>query len=334
MEQTITDIEASRLAAMLTDRKVRIGTRRSPMALAQANNVMGLLLAAVPDLAVELVEVETSGDLWHGDLAALGGKGAFTKEIDRMLMRGEIDAAVHCAKDVPGDKPLPPGTMFAAWLERDDVHDVVVMRAGDTRTLEELPAGTLIGTSAVRRRAQLSLQRPDLAHERVRGNVNTRIERLDASDRHAALILAGSGLHRVGLEDRISQVLPLDWEDGGKIGMYPPIGAGAVGVQVRTDDAELVELVGHLNHGPTMAAITAERAALHALMGHCNSPIAGHCTRGPDGLYSLRLMVFSRDGSTWLHTHKWHKDPGTLGFAAAADLLERGARNVIDAIPH
>ena len=325
-----------RLTAMLEDRKIRIGTRRSPMALAQANKVRNQMLALVPNLAVDFVEVETAGDLWSGDLAQLGGKGAFTKEIDKMLVRGEIDAAVHAAKDVPGDRPLPPGTEFAAWLEREDVRDVVVFpQDSEARTLEELPAGALIGTSAVRRRAQLSLQRPDLAHERVRGNVNTRIKRLDEDGRHAALILAGSGLHRVGLEDRISQVLPVDWDtDSRRIGIFPAIGAGVVGVQIRSDDAELVELVGMLNHPETMAAMTAERAALHALMGHCNSPIAGHCSREPDGQYSMRLMVFSRDGSKWLHSHKWHKDPGTLGFITAGDLLERGARAVIDAIPH
>src|SRR4051794_2831715 len=175
---------------VIPDLRIRVGSRMSPMAVAQAEHVRDLLLK-VADIDIELIGVQTSGDRWQGDLAELGGKGAFLKEIDRHLVAGAIDVAVHCVKDVPADVPMPEGTTFAAYLPRDDVHDVVLFPAGSPyRRLDELPDGARIGTAAVRRKAQLLRQRPDLRVDPVRGNVNARIARFDTEGRFDAMVLA------------------------------------------------------------------------------------------------------------------------------------------------
>ncbi|MEU8386219.1 hydroxymethylbilane synthase, partial [Streptosporangium sp. NPDC048865] len=268
------------VAETLSGRTVRLGTRTSPMALGQANHVAALLKAISPGLSVEIVGIQTSGDRWQGDLAELGGKGLFMKEIDRALLMGVVDAGVHCIKDVPGDVPLAAGTVFAAYLEREDVRDTMVWRSGSRyQSVEELPPGTRIGTSSVRRKAQLLRYRPDLHVDRIRGNVNTRLARLDAEQRHEALVLACAGLRRIGMEHRIGQILPLEV-------MCPAVGAGVVGVQCREIDKPMVELLRLLDHPATRTHIRAERAMLHSLQGHCNSPIAGHCSTTLDGQIS------------------------------------------------
>jgi hydroxymethylbilane synthase len=298
------------------------------LARAQTDRVVSMIEKAVPGLAVEVVGIETSADLWTGDLAVLGGKGNFTKEIDRALTAGAIDIAVHSMKDVPGDVPLPRGTEFAAYLERGDTHDVVVSRDG--RALAELPAGSRIGTSAVRRRAQLSLYRPDVRIERVRGGIDTRIKKLDAGE-YDALLLARTGLERLGVQDRITEVLPTVWADGDTLSMVPAVGAAVIGVQARTADDPVMRLLDLINHPATAVHITAERTMLHMLRGHCNSPIAGHAHTTPDGKLSLFGMVFNRDGSRWVRSHGWGEcdDPASLGAWVAGDLLRQGARKLI-----
>lgn len=317
------------------DRTFRIGTRSSPMALAQAHLVADLLRKEQPGLQVVLVPVTTEADLWHGDLSKLGGKGLFVKQIDVMLQRGEVDLAVHCVKDVPGDTPLPEGLVFAAYLPRDDVRDVLLFPAGSAlRTLDDLPAGAVVATSAVRRKAQLHRIRPDLDVVRVRGAVGTRIDKLDgrkpADVQPDAMILASSGLARLELSHRGRQVFTVRE-------ILPAVGSGALGLECRHDDGPTADLLSRLNHALTMAEITAERAMLHDLRGHCNSPIAGHCTTGPDGTLTLHGMVFSADGSTAVHAHLTADSPITptaLGTRVAADLLHQGARDIIEAIPH
>ena len=169
------------------------------MAMAQARHVASLLTALVPGMEVTISGIQTDADQWAGDLAALGGKGAFTKSIDRALLLGEIDAAVHCMKDVPGDVPLPPGLVFAAYLPREDIRDCLVFPASSAMTcLADLPAGARIGTSSVRRKAQLGHHRPDLAVHRVRGNVNSRLLRLDAGEFDALSGPRRAGPHRDG----------------------------------------------------------------------------------------------------------------------------------------
>jgi hydroxymethylbilane synthase len=298
------------------------------MAMAQATGVRELLRGPAAGIGVEIVGIETSGDRWRGDLAELGGKGAFLKEIDKALLMGEIDVAVHCMKDVPGDVPPPPGLVFAAYLPREDVHDCVVLPAGSPyRSLAELPPGSRVGSSAVRRKAQLGRHHPDLLVLPFRGNVNSRLARLDEGEFDAA-ILARAGLLRIGRADRITEVLPLE-------AMAPAIGAGVIGVQCRQDDQMLVRRLRLLDDPRTRTQVTAERAMLRDLHGHCNSPIAGHCRTDPDGRLSLLGMVFAHDGAHAVHSRRSGPADGAaeLGARVAADLLRVGARELISGAP-
>ncbi|MBC6456599.1 hydroxymethylbilane synthase [Actinomadura sp. HBU206391] len=319
----------SELSDRLAGTRLRIGTRTSPLAKAQTQRVVAQLDQVVPGLPVEIVEIETSADLWTGDLSLLGGKGNFTKEIDRALVSGGIDLAVHSMKDVPGDVPLPKGTEFGAYLRRGDVHDVVISRDG--RGLAELPAGAKVGTSSVRRRAQLSLHRPDLHIERIRGGIDSRIKKLDAGE-YDAILLARIGLQRIDLDDRITEVLPTTWADGDTLAMVPAVGAAVIGVQARTADEPIMRLLEEINDAGTTRHITAERTMLHLLRGHCNSPIAGHA-HTPDGQLSLFGMVFNQDGTQWVRSHGRgpSDDPVSLGAQVAADLLRQGAHRLIAA---
>jgi hydroxymethylbilane synthase len=296
------------------------------MALAQVERVRSELAALYPDVTTEVVPVTTSGDRWMGALSALGGKGAFTKEVDAALLAGEADLALHCVKDVPADRPLPAGTVFAAFLKRDDIRDALVHPDG--LTLDQLPAGTRIGTSAVRRISQLAVSHPQLDCVPMRGNANRRLEKLAAGDCDA-LLLAVSGLERIGRTDVISEILPVET-------MCPPIGAGILALQCRADDTALIDIVSGLGDPAAWREATAERMFLHVLQGHCNSPIAGYAKAQPNGDLSLRACVFTTDGKTVLNAHEWAGplDPATLGTSVAVALLRQGARELIDAIPH
>jgi hydroxymethylbilane synthase len=309
----------------LPERALRLGGRTSHLAHAYAQRVIDALTAAVPGLEVEYVPIDTSADRHKGDLSELGGKGLFMKEIDKALMVGEIDVAVHCMKDVPGDVPLPKGLVFAAHTQRDDVHDAVVFPEGSKYSrIGELPTGARIGTSAVRRKAQLLRWRPDLDVRRFRGNVIPRLTRLDEEGEVDALVLARGGLAAVGMDHRISQVLTMEK-------MCPAIGAGVVGVQCRKADEGIVELLQMIDHAETRTHILAERTMLHALQGHCNSPIAGHCHTTQDGRLSLTGMVFSHDGATLAHAHEQDTPDHAheLGAYVAATLTRKNARSII-----
>ncbi|WUD77914.1 hydroxymethylbilane synthase [Streptomyces sp. NBC_00510] len=305
---------------------IRIVSRSSPMALAQVERVRAELAALHPGIRTEVVPVTTSGDRWMGDLARLGGKGAFTKEVDATLLEGRADLAVHCVKDVPADRPLPAGTVFAAFLKRDDIRDALVHPGG--LTLDRLPPGTRIGTSSVRRIAQIMASHPHLTCVPMRGNANRRLEKLAAGDADA-LLLAVSGLERIGRTDVISEVLPVET-------MIPPIGAGVLALQCREGDAETIDVVSDLGDPAAHRETTAERMFLHVLQGHCNSPIAGYAHAERDGRLSLRARVFSPDGKTVLDAHEWAGplDPATLGTSVAVALLRQGARELIDSIGH
>lgn len=302
-------------------RLIKIGTRASPMAVHQAEQVAADLHSHAPDVSVELIKITTSGDMWLGDLAKLGGKGAFVRDIDRALLAEEVDLAVHCLKDVPGDVPPPAGTTFAAYLAREDIRDAAITRTG-TR-LADLPEGAVVGTSSVRRAAQIRLRFPHLAIAPLRGNANTRLARLDEGH-FDAIVLAMSGLHRLGLTDRVSEILALEV-------MCPPIGAGIIVLQCRTADRQIRRLAGQLADVEATRHATAERTMLHTLQGHCNSPIAGYASTEPHGALSLRAMVFSLDGSQWHDAHEWGTadDPAALGVSVGAALLRKGARNLI-----
>jgi hydroxymethylbilane synthase len=227
---------------------------------------------------------------------------------------------------VPADRPLPAGTVFAAFLKRDDIRDALVHPAG--LTLDELPAGTRIGTSSVRRIAQLAISHPQLVCVPMRGNDNRRLEKLEAGEADA-LLLAASGLERIGEAGRITEILPVET-------MCPPIGAGVLALQCREDDTATIDTVSALGDTDAWREITAERMLLHVLQGHCNSPIAGYARAERDGRLSLRARVFTPDGKTVLDAHEWAGplDPATLGTSVAVALLRQGARDLIDGIPH
>ncbi|MYV57179.1 hydroxymethylbilane synthase [Streptomyces sp. SID3212] len=305
---------------------IRIVSRDSPMALAQVERVRAELGLLHPGIATEVVPVKTTGDKWMGDLSQVEGKGAFTKEVDAALLNGEADLAVHCVKDVPADRPLPAGTVFAAFLRRDDIRDALVHPGG--LTLDELPPGTRIGTSSVRRVAQLAASHPDLECVPFRGNANRRLEKLAAGEADA-LLLAAAGLRRIGREDVITEILSPE-------AMCPPIGAGILALQCREGDTELIDTVSDLGDPDTHREATAERMFLHVLQGHCNSPIAGYAKAGRGGELSLRACVFTPDGKTVLNAHEWagRLDPATLGTSVAVALLRQGARELIDSIAH
>lgn len=308
----------------MPSRRIRIATRSSPMAVAQAEQIVAELAAR--DADAELVKVTSAGDRWLGDLSQLGGKGAFVKEIDDALLRDDADLAVHCLKDIPGDIPLPAGLVFAGFPEREDAHDAAI--TADGKPLAEQSEGAVVGTSSVRRAAQLRRHYPQLTIKPLRGNVNTRLARLENGD-FDALIAAVSGLRRVELADRITETLSFEE-------MCPPIGAATIALVTREADSELRELISQLDDPQTRREARAERAMLHALQGHCNSPIAGICRTEPGGRLNLRGTVFDLHGSHWLEAHHWGvpEDPDALGYFLGADLLRQGARQVIDAIPH
>ncbi|MFJ3518829.1 MULTISPECIES: hydroxymethylbilane synthase [unclassified Streptomyces] len=305
---------------------IRIVSRDSPMALAQVERVRAELAELHPGIETTVLPVKTTGDKWMGDLSQVEGKGAFTKEVDAAILAGKADLAVHCVKDIPADRPLPAGTAFAAFLERDDIRDALIHPAG--LTLGQLPPGTRIGTSSVRRVAQLAAAYPHLECVPMRGNANRRLEKLAAGEADA-LLLAVAGLHRIGRADVIAQVLPVD-------ALMPPIGAGVLALQCREDDTALIDTVSALGHPDTHRETLAERMLLHVLQGHCNSPIAGYARAERGGDLSLRACVFSPDGKEVLNAHEWagRLDPATLGTSVAVALLRQGARELIDSIPH
>ena len=266
---------------------LRIGTRGSPLALAQARAVRDRLAAVhgwVPE-AVEIKTIRTSGDLIQDrPLADAGGKGLFTKEIEQALIDGAIDLAVHSAKDMP--TVLPDGLMIVACLEREDVRDAFISRkAGD---LSGLRAGSVVGTSSLRRQAQVRRLRPDLAVSNFRGNVETRLRKLDEGVADATL-LALAGLKRLGLEHAATAILTVEQ-------FLPAVGQGAIAIETRVADARVRDLVAAVDHGETSAALTAERAFLAVLDGSCRTPIAGHATIAAQAL-QFRGLILRPDGS-------------------------------------
>ncbi|MEE1805292.1 hydroxymethylbilane synthase [Streptomyces sp. BE133] len=307
---------------MVLPEVIRIVSRDSPMALAQVERARAELAAAYPGTATEVVLVRTTGDRWLGDLSLVEGKGAFTKEVDAALLAGAADLAVHCVKDIPGDRPLATGTVFAGFLARDDIRDALVDPGG--RTLDQLPPGTRIGTSSVRRTAQLAASHPHLECVPIRGNANRRLARMAAGDADA-LLLAVAGLERIGRPDAVSEVIDPDV-------MVPALGAGALALQCREGDTELIEAVGAIGDRDTRREVTAERMLLHVLQGRCNSPIAGFARVARDGALSLRACVFSADGKTILQAHERAEPHAAkdLGASVGAALLRQGARDLID----
>ena len=301
------------MSTALASRVLRIATRKSQLALWQAEHVAALLRRAHPEISVELLPMSTKGDrILDRSLAAIGGKGLFIKELETALEDRRADLAVHSMKDVPGD--LPSGLMIAAVLPRADARDALITR-GASR-LEDLPIGARLGTSSLRRQAQLLAARPDLRIEGLRGNVNTRLQRLDDGELDA-IVLACAGLMRLGLESRIAAHLDPEIS-------LPAVGQGVIGIECRTEDSAARESLRALNDADTRIAVDAERAFAHKLGGSCQSPIAAHAQVDGESV-SLVGLVAEPDGSRVLrHT--------ISGSAANARLLgEQLAERVIAA---
>ncbi|HTV88056.1 MAG TPA: hydroxymethylbilane synthase [Stellaceae bacterium] len=269
----------------MPSRILRIGTRGSPMAMFQSGLVRDRLAAAHPRLPIELVPIRTTGDRVQTRLLAeIGGKGLFTKEIEEALLRREIDLAVHSLKDM--ETALPAGLAIGCVLARDDPRDALVSRCGVG--LAELPPGARIATASLRRRAQLLRRRGDLDVVAIRGNVNTRLDKL-ASGEADALVLALSGLQRLGKAALANEILPVEV-------MLPAVGQGALAVECRSVDADLRALLAALHDAATAACVAAERAMLAALDGSCRTPIAGLATIDGDRLI-LDGLLLSPDGA-------------------------------------
>jgi hydroxymethylbilane synthase len=295
---------------------IRIGTRGSPLALAQAREVQQRLEAAhgAGRLGFEVRAIKTSGDrIQDRPLSEAGGKGLFTKEIEEALLAGDIDIAVHSMKDMP--TALPEGLTIACLLPREDVRDAFI--SGTAASLAELRQGAVVGTSSLRRQAQVKRARPDLVVVPMRGNVETRLRKL-ADGAADATLLACAGLKRLGLEHRITVPVPVDE-------MLPAIAQGAIGIETRSDDAAAAELIAPINHQATALCITAERAFLARLDGSCRTPIAGLAVLD-GGRLAFRGMILTPDGARCHETRRKGRPEAAITMAedAAAELLALG----------
>jgi hydroxymethylbilane synthase len=296
-------------------RTLRIGTRGSALALWQARHVEALLRAR--GHAVEVRVITTTGDrVQDRRLEAVGGKGAFLKEIEEAMLAGEIDLAVHSLKDVP--TALPAGLGLCAILERADPRDALVSAGAG---LEALPAGARVGTTSLRRRALVARSRPDLVLEDLRGNVDTRIARL-REGRFDAILLAMAGLSRLGRASEVTE--PLDPRT-----FVPAPGQGAIALECREEDVRARAAVAPLDHAGTARAVAAERSFLAALGGGCNVPLGAHATGREEGELELAGFVASADGRTFLRGEARGSDPAETGRRLAADLVARGARALL-----
>ncbi len=292
---------------------IRIGTRGSPLALAQARMVRDALAAQAGGDGIEIVAIRTSGDrIQDRPLSEAGGKGLFTKEIEEALLAGTIDLAVHSAKDMP--TVLPDGLMLAACLPREDVRDAFISRKA--ASLRELPHGAVVGTASLRRQALVKRLRPDVSTVVLRGNVETRLRKLEAGEVDATL-LALAGLKRLGLASAATALLDV-------AEFLPAVGQGAITIETRTDDTRTRDLLAKIDHADTSTALACERAFLAVLDGSCRTPIAGYATLDGDAI-SFRGMILRPDGSEVFETSRAGKrrDAVSLGADAGAELKRR-----------
>jgi len=299
-----------------------IGTRSSKLALWQADYVMDCLQKKYPELHVEKKLMTTKGDkILDAPLAKIGGKGLFTKELEQDMLAGGIDIAVHSLKDMPTE--VPDGLIITAITKRYDPGDAFV--SNKVKSLAELPQGAVVGTSSLRRKAQLLHERPDLVVKDLRGNVNTRLRKLDAGEYDAA-VLAVAGLKRLGFGGRITEVLP-------KSMILPAVGQGALAIEAREDDAETRELVAFLNDEATVACAKAERAFLARVEGGCQVPVGVYATPEDSGLH-VEAVIASLDGKRLYRDHVSGqvKDAEPLGTELADKLLDMGGIDIMHEI--
>ncbi|WP_245944322.1 hydroxymethylbilane synthase [Marinospirillum perlucidum] len=302
--------------------RIRIATRRSPLALWQAEHVKARLEELHPGLEVVLVPIKTQGDkILDTPLAKIGGKGLFVKELEASMLSGEADIAVHSMKDVPME--FPEGLYLGPIMERHAPTDAFV--SNSYNSLDEVPAGKVIGTSSLRRGCQILANRPDLTVNWLRGNLQTRLGKLDAGE-YDAIILATSGLQRMGLAERIRQEIPAEIS-------LPACGQGALGIELRSDDSLAAELVAPLAHAETTACVLAERAMNTRLKGGCQVPIGGYALLEGDQLW-LRALVGEPEGGRVLRAEARAPadDPEALGVKVAEDLLAQGAGDILEQV--
>ena len=306
----------------MLEKTLKIATRQSPLALWQANYVKDRLQQLYPDLTIELVPMVTKGDvILDSPLAKIGGKGLFVKELENALLTKEADIAVHSMKDVP--MQFPEGLGLAVICQREDPRDAFVSHS--YRTFAELPQGAVVGTSSLRRQCQLKALRPDLDIRSLRGNVGTRLSKLDNGD-YDAIILASAGLIRLGLADRIASFIDVEQS-------LPAAGQGAVGIECRTDDAQVQALLAPLADAETTYCVLAERAMNNHLQGGCQVPIGGYAVLQQGQLY-LRALVGDIDGSRIIRAEGKSavENAEVLGVKIAEQLLAQGADKSLQAI--
>jgi hydroxymethylbilane synthase len=298
---------------------VRIGTRGSKLALAQSRWVKERIESQDPGAKVELITIKTQGDrILDAPLGMIGGKGLFVKEIEDALLRNEIDLAVHSMKDMPAE--LPEGLEIPVFPPREDPRDAFV--SAKYKSVADLPSGSSVGTGSLRRSAQLLYLRPDLRIAPMRGNVDTRLKKMQSSDLQG-IVLASAGLRRLGLAQRISQVLSPDM-------LLPAIGQGALGLEMRKGDHAVIDLLGFFNHLETELAVRAERTLLKELKGGCQVPIGGYARLDGDRLI-LQGMVAELDGSSLIRVEAVgpKEKPEKLGSELARKILASGADKIL-----
>jgi hydroxymethylbilane synthase len=292
------------------------------MAMHQTAVATELLRTHHPDLDITIVPMTAAGDRHKGNLADIGGKAAWVRELDAALVAETVDATVSCAKDLPSPHDRNPGTAIGAVLARDETRDALVLPLGTSRArLADLPTGAVIGTSAPRRAAQLAALQPDLAIKPIRGNANTRLSLLDQSGEYDALILAAAGLERIGAADRASELLP-------SATMCPAAGAGIVVIEHRAGDADLADLLRPLTDPPAYWALTAEKAVLAALEGNCQSAVAA-CAAIAGGELNLQAKVWGTGKVIQASGAAPFTYAAQLGAEVAAELMAQGARDLL-----
>ncbi|MBA2847895.1 hydroxymethylbilane synthase [Thermosulfuriphilus ammonigenes] len=303
-------------------KRVIIGTRGSKLALTQTEWVREALKTRYPGLSVELEIIKTKGDkILDVPLAKVGGKGLFVKEIEEALLCRRVDLAVHSLKDVPTE--LPEGLEIAIVPRREDPRDVLISRSG--QGLKDLPPGGRLGTSSLRRQAQIRALRPDLVIEPLRGNVDTRLRKLDEG-RYEAIVLAAAGLRRLGQIHRATEFISPET-------IIPAIGQGALGIEVRADDKAIKELLSFLHHPETAVCTQAERAFLARLEGGCQVPLAAHATL-KDGEIHLAALVADPEGRRVIRRHRSGpaSEAAKIGVAVAEEILEAGGRQILEEV--
>jgi len=301
------------------EKEIQIGTRGSKLALWQANWVQSELLKAHPSISIQITIIKTKGDkILDVPLAKVGGKGLFVKEIEDALLEGKIDLAVHSMKDMPAE--LPTGLTIGAIPQRENPQDVLISKSG---CLADLPEGTRIGTSSLRRASQLLFTRPDVIIHPLRGNLDTRLRKLDQGDMDA-IVLAAAGVRRLGLEHRIAEYLDSSI-------MLPAAGQGALCIEVRTGDEDTGALVGKMDHAETRTVVLGERAFLHRLGGSCQVPIAAH-GRVEGGRFQLSGLIAEPDGSRVFREDLAGPAASseTVGAELAKKLMDQGATVIIE----